>query len=83
MPFSKLIIKAKDTKEARGTKKASEMVELMADNWEQLQEKFNSQTEAEKEEMMDHFNSTIENLGDTLFGDDAGIDDFRQFVGGF
>ena len=32
---------------------------------------------------MDHFNSTIENLGDTLFGDDAGIDDFRQFVGGF
>ena len=56
------------------------MVELMSENWEQLQEKFRGQTEAEKEDMMDHFNSSIENLGDTLFGDDANIDDFKNFV---
>ena len=47
-----------------------------------LQEKYNDQTEAEKEEMTDHFNSAIENLGDTLFGDEPNIDDFRQFVQG-
>ena len=67
---------------ALGTEQAPEMLELMAENWEQLQEKFNSQTEAEKNDMMDHFNSSIENLGDTLFGDDANIDDFRSFIGG-
>ena len=58
------------------------MVELMSENWEQLQEKFRGQTEAEKGDMMDHFNSTIENLGDTLFGDDSNINDFKQFVSG-
>ena len=56
------------------------MVELMSSNWAQLQEKFAGQTEAEKEDMLDHFNSSIENLGDTLFGDDANIDDFKNFV---
>ena len=32
--------------------------------------------------MMTHFNGVIENLGDTMFGDDANINDFRQFVSG-
>ena len=53
------------------------MLELMLDNWDQLQEKFKSQTETEKEDMMDHFNSKIENLGDTLFGEGANSDDFK------
>ena len=32
---------------------------------------------------MDHFNSAIENLGDTLFGDEdtePNIDDFKEFI---
>ena len=84
MPFQKLVLKLKgaDEAKARGTEQASEMVELMSENWEQLQEKFRGQTEAEKGDMMDHFNSTIENLGDTLFGDDSNINDFKQFVSG-
>ena len=82
MPFQKLVLKLKgaDEAKARGTEQAPEMLELMLDNWDQLQEKFKSQTETEKEDMMDHFNSSIENLGDTLFGDDANIDDFKNFV---
>ena len=86
MPFQKISLKLSkekiDAAKARGTEQASEMLELMVDNWEQLQEKFKTQTEAEKEDMMDHFNSTIENLGDTLFGDDANIEDFKAFIGG-
>ena len=82
MPFKKLTLVPKEAKDARGTKQASEMLELMVDNWDQLQEKYNDQTEAEKEEMCDHFNSAIENLGDTLFGDEPNVDDFRAFVQG-
>ena len=58
------------------------MVEMLSDNWDQLQDKFAGQTEAEKEEMMDLFNCAVENLGDTLFGDDSNINDFKQFVSG-
>ena len=79
MPFSKLAIKAK-SKGARGTEQASEMVELMQENWEQIQEKFLGQTESEKEEMLEHFNNAIENLGDTLFGEDASPEEFKNFV---
>ena len=59
------------------------MLELMVENWDQLQEKFADYSESEKEEMIDHFNNTIENLGDMLFGDDANVDDFEQLVSSF
>ena len=81
MPFQQLRItltKEKiDEAKARGTEQAPEMLELMIENWDQIQEKFESQTETEKEDMMDHFNSRIENLGDTLFGEGSNSDDFR------
>ena len=84
LPFKRLQIKPKNKHlgQARGTTQASEMVEIMIDNWDQLQDKFNSQTESEKEEMMDHFNCSIDNLGDTLFGDDANPDDFKKLIKG-
>ena len=42
MPFTKIILKVKgaDEAKARGTETAKEMVELMSDNWDQLQEKY-------------------------------------------
>ena len=83
MPFRKLQFNPKSDKGARGTKQASEMLELMVENWDQLQEKFADYSESEKEEMIDHFNNTIENLGDMLFGDDANVDDFEQLVSSF
>ena len=82
MPFKKLVLKPKGAKGTRGTEAAKEMLELMTENWDQLQDKFNSQNENEKSEMLDHFNQTIENLGDTLFGDDCNIEDFTSFVDG-
>ena len=80
MPFRKLQFKPKSDKGARGTKQASEMLELMVENWDQLQEKFADYSESEKEEMIDHFNNTIENLGDMLFGDDANKEEFEELV---
>ena len=42
MPLKKLLLKLSDADEAkaRGTEQASEMVEMMTDNWSQIQEKF-------------------------------------------
>ena len=79
MPFGKLLIKAK-AKGARGTEQASEMLELMQENWEQIQEKFSGQTESEKDEMLEHFNNALDSLGDTLFGEDASPEEFKNFV---
>ena len=59
------------------------MLDLLIDNWDQLQDRFNSYADSEKDEMVEYFNLTINNLGDNLFGDDATPSDFRQFVGGF
>ena len=79
MPFKKIELKLPSADEAivRGTEQASEMVEIMTENWAQLQEAFKGYSEAEKEEMLDHFNCAIENLGDALFGDDTNISDFK------
>ena len=52
------------------------MVDLMVENWDGIRDKFFDLTMSEQEEMMDHFNSTIENLGDSLFGDEANPKDF-------
>ena len=30
--------------------------------------------------MLEHFNNAIENLGDTLFGEDASPEEFKNFV---
>ena len=54
----------------------------MIDNWDQLKEKFNGYTESEKEDLVEHFNCAIFNLGDNLFGDDANPKDFRKFMEG-
>ena len=82
MPFKKLVLKVKGERGTRGTEAAKEMLELMVENWDQLQEKFNSQNENEKSEMLEHFNQTIDNLGDTLFGDDCNTEDFTSFIDG-
>ena len=47
-----------------------------------MKEKHNSQSEEEREEMMDFFNSNLENLGDTLFGDDTTPEDLATYVDG-
>ena len=60
-----------------GSEQASEMVDLMVDNWDQLQDKYQRMSDEDRDEMMDHFNSALNNLGETLFGGDANPDDFK------
>ena len=79
MPFKKIVLKLPSSDEAivRGTEQATEMVEIMTENWDQLQEAFKGYSDDEKEELMDHFNCAIDSLGDALFGDDSNISDFK------
>ena len=83
MPISKpLRLQIANAAAKRGTADGAAMVEMLVDNWQQLQEKFNAQNQTEKEEMSEHFNMTVDGLADSLFGDDANIDDFRTFCDG-
>ena len=79
MPFGKLIIKAK-SEGMRGTEAAKEIVAMMCENWDPLQEKYQGQPQSEQEEMLDHFNNAVEGLGDALFGDDSGVEEFQTFA---
>ena len=65
---------------SRGTEQAPEMIELLKDNWADLQSAFSSYSKEEQDELLDHFNQALEDLGDNLFGADANIDDLRTFV---
>ena len=81
MPLKKLRLTCR-ARGARGTEKAKEMLELMTENWSSIQENFQSQEEQDREDMLEHFNDAIEELGDQLFGEDASVDNFDRFVRG-
>ena len=72
----KLQIKIKKgSKGARGTEAANELVNMLTENWEQLQDAFNGKSEEEQEALMTHFESINEDLGDCLFGSSANPED--------
>ena len=52
----------------------------MQENWTQVKEKYKSLKADEKDEMMNYFNSAIENLGDILFGDDSEASELKTLV---
>ena len=81
MPLKKLRLTCR-ARGARGTLQAKEMLDLMTENWSQIQENFHAQEEQDREDMLEHFNQAIEELGDQLFGEDASKDDFDRFVRG-
>ena len=56
------------------------MVEALSSNWPQIKDKYNEKSEEEKDEMMDYFNSQIENLGSTLFGEDTEATELETLV---
>ena len=82
MPIKKLVLTIIKGG-SRGTANANEICEMLAGNWDQVQEKFKGFNEFEKEEMLEHCNSQIESLGDALFGADATAEDLKEFVDGF
>ena len=55
------------------------MIDLMRDNWGNIQEAYKAQTEAEKRKMKEHFNNEIAELGNNLFGDFANPEDLQRF----
>ena len=81
MPLKKIRIQAKP-EGFRGMSTANEVMETLCDNWSQLQDNYLNQTETEKEDMLEYFNNAIENLGDTLFGEDCDVEAFKDFVTG-
>ena len=56
------------------------MVEALASNWTQIKDKFNEKSEEERDEMMDYFNSQIDNLGSCLFGEDTEPNELEALV---
>ena len=65
---------------ARGTKQSADIVEALQENWTHVKEKYRSMKADEQEELMDHFNSAIDNLGDILFGEDSEADELKTLV---
>ena len=59
-----------------------QVLEIFSDkaNWDELQKRFLELGEDDQSEIIQHFNATIENCGDSLFGDDVTADDFIQFM---
>ena len=66
----------------RGTTSATELVDLLDENWSQVQEKFGDLSESDKQDMLDHFNASVEDIGEALFGEGATIDELRDLVSG-
>ena len=82
MAIKKLVIKLRGTHGARGTQAADEVMDMLKENWDEIQDKFNALTESEKNDMLEHFNADFENVGDTLFGAEAQIEALTEYVNG-
>ena len=77
MGLKKLRVQAK-AKDSRGSADASGLIDLCDNNWDAIQEAFTAGTEAEQEELIDHFNSAVDGqeVGNSLFGGDK--EDFKS-----
>ena len=79
--FKKLVINLrKGDQGSRGTEKASEMVEMLSNNWDQFRESFDAMPEDEQESMMEFFESLDENYSDVLFGEDSSAEDMARYI---
>ena len=80
---TKLQIKIKKgSKGARGTEQANELIEMLNENWDQVQGLFNNKNEQQQEELLAHFESVNVDLGDCLFGESASAEDVSKFING-
>ena len=80
---AKLQIKVKKgSKGARGTEQADQLIDMLSENWAQIQDVFKTKSEEEQGILLEHFESINEDLGDCLFGDSASAEDVKKFVDG-
>ena len=73
-------IKLMKNRTVRGTQAANDLVKTLKENWDQMRKAYDEQDDAEKEEILDYFNSTLDNFGELLFGADSEKDDLEPFV---
>ena len=55
---------------------------MLSENWQQVQDLFNSKSEEQQEELLAHFESVNPDLGDCLFGEEASAEDVSKFING-
>ena len=60
---------------ARGTEGAIYLIEILVDEWDQVQEQFKGKNEEEQEELLGFLESVNVDLPDCLFGDNADAED--------
>ena len=72
----------KGSKGARGTEQADRVIDILIENWDQIQNVYKSKSEDEQEELLAHFESIHNDLGDCLFGENASAEDVKLFVQG-
>ena len=53
---------------------------MLSENWQQFRDKYYALAQEEQDEMLEHFEGIIENLGDILFGEDSSDEDVKRFV---
>ena len=72
MGLKKLRVAAKG-KELRGAKDANVFVDMMKNNWAEIQEAFGNCSAEEKNELREHFNTAVDgqDVGIALFGDEG------------
>ena len=64
-------IKLMNNGTVRGTQAANDLVETLKENWDQMRKAYDEKDDAEKEEILDYFNSALDNFGELLFGADS------------
>ena len=80
---AKLQIKVKKgSKGARGSEQAEQLIDMLSENWAQIQDVFKNKSEEEQGILLEHFESINEDLGDCLFGEDASAEDVKKFIHG-
>ena len=72
----------KGSKGARGTEQADQLIDLLSENWQQIQDAFKAKSDDEQEALLEHFESINEDLGDCLFGEEASAEDVSKFING-
>ena len=67
----KLLFKVKPTnKSKRGFADAEACVELLKENWDELENAINDLAQGEKDDLKAHFEAAVPELGEALFGGD-------------
>ena len=78
--FLRLIPKSPKPKLIRGSADAKIALEILTSNWNEITVAYNRCSKDEKQELIDHFNTVTNEVGDALFG--GNVNDFKSKIDG-